>query len=728
MTVSSGFFNSVNHDRLYDAEQLSSIFDGIIIDGVYENYGEAFMVTANPEANSSVIIGTGRAWFDHTWTVNDSQFAMQLDPPNELVERYDAIVIDVDNRISVRKNSIIYVKGSEGSDSPPALIHEDDHNQYPLAYIHRPASIDSPISQTDINIQVGDGDCPVVIGILESQNLENLWQQLDSEFNTWWDGIKETLDENVATNLQNQIDAINEQLNGSNSLVGLLEKPVAEKFMSGQYDVQISSHTIPKMTIQYNTDKPYSTALDPIVFAMPNGYVCRIAFYNDQGASCTTYLPYTGQDRYTNTETPNYYSINVAIYNLDGVKITDNAYTYTPPDNILSMTESVADSALYVVKNFGAIPINLDSFPVTIGVPEYFGWGRYRASSNANIGNMKYGARLHTFSISASGTVQRTVGDLVFSENVSGYIKIFSGASYNQFNCFVPSSTLARLNDGSYILVARRCESNALYLRNSQVGTSSGNQNVNDGTNGGVIKITSDGIVQAPITTLNQFTPGCGDNNAAVVTSRLYTDSTGTIYVLPDNGQATHPSGKLSTDRFGYTTIDPLTLTATIHTELYNNNQLVDDTVYKAVYGAETYSVDEKTGVSIIKSDKGGTSSGEIETLYDNYFIGASNKMTDIVEGSFVGVKSSTGILTGILSDGTLACIGTNGGCAMLNQKLESSVEIDFNSIVQYLKGFVNTDTFAQYVLCDRVWPYIGENPFEASAEFPAITVIRIGE
>ena len=44
MTVSSGFFNSVNHDRLYDAEQVSSIFDGIIEDGVCESIGEAFMV------------------------------------------------------------------------------------------------------------------------------------------------------------------------------------------------------------------------------------------------------------------------------------------------------------------------------------------------------------------------------------------------------------------------------------------------------------------------------------------------------------------------------------------------------------------------------------------------------------------------------------------------------------------------------------------------------------
>ena len=44
MAVTSGFFNSVNHDRLYDAEQLSSIFDGIIIDGVMKIMAKHLML------------------------------------------------------------------------------------------------------------------------------------------------------------------------------------------------------------------------------------------------------------------------------------------------------------------------------------------------------------------------------------------------------------------------------------------------------------------------------------------------------------------------------------------------------------------------------------------------------------------------------------------------------------------------------------------------------------
>ena len=46
MSVSSGFFNSLNGDRKYNAAQMSAIFDGLIIDGVFASIGTAFAVKA----------------------------------------------------------------------------------------------------------------------------------------------------------------------------------------------------------------------------------------------------------------------------------------------------------------------------------------------------------------------------------------------------------------------------------------------------------------------------------------------------------------------------------------------------------------------------------------------------------------------------------------------------------------------------------------------------------
>ena len=69
MSVSSGFFNSLNGDRKYNAAQMSAIFDGLIIDGVFASIGTAVAVKA--AGGLTVNVGIGKSWFDHTWTVND---------------------------------------------------------------------------------------------------------------------------------------------------------------------------------------------------------------------------------------------------------------------------------------------------------------------------------------------------------------------------------------------------------------------------------------------------------------------------------------------------------------------------------------------------------------------------------------------------------------------------------------------------------------------------------
>lgn len=54
----SGFFNSINGDRLYDADQMSKIFEGLITDGVYESVGDKLAV--QPSGAMTIQIGTGQ--------------------------------------------------------------------------------------------------------------------------------------------------------------------------------------------------------------------------------------------------------------------------------------------------------------------------------------------------------------------------------------------------------------------------------------------------------------------------------------------------------------------------------------------------------------------------------------------------------------------------------------------------------------------------------------------
>ena len=129
MSVTYGFYNSLNGDRKYDAIQMSSIFDGIILDGIFMHVGQKFIVEA--DGSMVVRVGTGRAWFNHTWTLNDSILLLTVDDSEVLLNRIDAVVIDVN--AETRVNQIMVVKGTPATEAvKPTLIKENLHWQYPL--------------------------------------------------------------------------------------------------------------------------------------------------------------------------------------------------------------------------------------------------------------------------------------------------------------------------------------------------------------------------------------------------------------------------------------------------------------------------------------------------------------------------------------------------------------------------------------------------------------------
>lgn len=179
MSITSGFFNSVNGDRKYDAMQMSSIFDGLIIDGIFASIGTAFVVKATTA--QTVNVGIGKAWFNHTWTLNDAVLPLECPDSELLLNRIDAIVLEVNTTETVRENSIKIIQGTPATDpSRPTLIKEGTIYQYPLCYIYR-ASGSTTITQSDITNMVGSDETPFVTGILKTISLNELLGQWEAE-------------------------------------------------------------------------------------------------------------------------------------------------------------------------------------------------------------------------------------------------------------------------------------------------------------------------------------------------------------------------------------------------------------------------------------------------------------------------------------------------------------------------------------------------------------------
>ena len=191
MSLTSGFFDSLDGDRKYNTLQLSSIFDGIISDGVYATYGNHFLVS--PVSGMQIKVGSGRAWLDHTWTLNSTDYPLTVADAEVVLSRIDTVIIEVDRRNSGRINRLRILKGTPASSpSAPTLTKTDTLKQYPLANIRVKPNV-TAITTADITNRIGTSALPWVTGIIDHVTADKLVTQWRSEFDTLLDTLNDMI-------------------------------------------------------------------------------------------------------------------------------------------------------------------------------------------------------------------------------------------------------------------------------------------------------------------------------------------------------------------------------------------------------------------------------------------------------------------------------------------------------------------------------------------------------
>ena len=242
--VTSGFFDSTESSRrIYTADEFSSIFDGLISDGVYENYpggtrtvnGKSvkippFEVTKVTSGNDLVIsIGPGRAWFHHVWVLNTTS-TVTLSPAHGTLPRIDCIYLRVNK--GARSCNLDCKEGTPSSDPTGSFPSDDNNNDvyyYPIAFIKVPKAASSSSSLV-VTSAIGNpdppanGKTPIVKAIVDpSMTLDEyiasykaqVTAQLNAKFaeiDQWRKSISALLDGDVAANLSNAITEVSGDL------------------------------------------------------------------------------------------------------------------------------------------------------------------------------------------------------------------------------------------------------------------------------------------------------------------------------------------------------------------------------------------------------------------------------------------------------------------------------------------------------------------------------------
>ncbi len=228
MSLTSGFFDSFNEDRKYNSLQFSSIFDGIISDGIYATYGDYFLVS--PVSGMNIKVGTGRAWLDHTWTLNDADYPMTVEDAEVVLKRIDTVIIEVDRSNSGRINRLRILKGTPASTPvAPQLTKTESLKQYPLADILVKPNA-KEIVVADSTNRIGTKDLPWVAGIIDHVSAEELVQQWRIEFDTLLDTLQAMISQvGQQTILDNSVGASAIIKTGDNAVTAATVKAIPNK-------------------------------------------------------------------------------------------------------------------------------------------------------------------------------------------------------------------------------------------------------------------------------------------------------------------------------------------------------------------------------------------------------------------------------------------------------------------------------------------------------------------
>lgn len=204
MAVTYGFFNSLDGDRKYNADQMSEYFKGLVSDGVYANVGNALQVLAGDDMQ--VKVQPGRMIIDYKWIDVDAVIDLTITAAHVIFNRWTAIVARLD-----RTNRLIEITTVDGvaSSNPqqPKMQNDGVVTEKCLAMIYVKASA-TKITQTDITDMRPSELCGWVTGLIKQVDTSQLFlqyheayqsflEQMTSGFENWFDNLASKLNVNT---------------------------------------------------------------------------------------------------------------------------------------------------------------------------------------------------------------------------------------------------------------------------------------------------------------------------------------------------------------------------------------------------------------------------------------------------------------------------------------------------------------------------------------------------
>ncbi len=168
MAMRSGFFNSVNNDRLYSANEFAEYFATFIGNGIFPSPTTSLQV--QPDTGLTIRVKAGKAWINGYYFVADADESILI-TADPVLPRVDRLVLRL--HLSNREITLVHKQGTAAS-SPvaPSVTRDAQMIELSLATISIPAGASSITSGMISDTRTNSSECGFVASTIT--NIPNM--------------------------------------------------------------------------------------------------------------------------------------------------------------------------------------------------------------------------------------------------------------------------------------------------------------------------------------------------------------------------------------------------------------------------------------------------------------------------------------------------------------------------------------------------------------------------
>ena len=224
-TVFSGFYDSVNEDRLYSADDMNQPYKNIMSEGIFSSNDDF----GTSKSSGTITVKAGNALLGGRW-VDASSVTINVPENATSYVRRDSVILQVNNKTDVREARIVYRTTTPGTATYPALITDDDDiAEFRLANV---LVSNNSTTITTLTDKRGSTDCPYATILVGDAQLIATVEDVLEDHPEWTTTVQDgsislaKLDSDLAADiaeiddLKSDLEDIQEELVGVDALLG----------------------------------------------------------------------------------------------------------------------------------------------------------------------------------------------------------------------------------------------------------------------------------------------------------------------------------------------------------------------------------------------------------------------------------------------------------------------------------------------------------------------------